>query len=357
MESTTLAYFVSPHGFGHAARASAVMTAFQRCCDRFRFEIFTKMPGWFYKDSGVKNFTCHDLVTDIGMVQKNALKEDLPQTIAALDDFFPFDPALIGRLAGQLVEANCRLVVCDIAPLGIAVAKAASIPSVLIENFTWDWIYEAYITQNPKIERHVTYLQGLFDRADIHIQTEPICRRASVDLTVGPISRVMREPIDQMRQKLGVPEAAKLVVLSMGGTFWDYSFLETLDLQEEVYFAVAGNQGLESRTRLIALPLDIYHPDLLNAADALIGKVGYSTLAEVYQAGIPFGYIGRSTFRESPFLVDYVEANIPCLHFEEAQFEDGRWLTHLPDLLALPRSNSQPPNGADEVARFISGLI
>ena len=145
MESTTIAYFVSPHGFGHAARASAVMTAFQRCCDRFRFEIFTKMPGWFYQDSGVTNFVCHDLVTDIGMVQKNALNEDLPQTIAALDKFLPFDPILIARLADQLVETDCRLVVCDIAPLGIAVAKAAGIPSVLIENFTWDWIYEAYI--------------------------------------------------------------------------------------------------------------------------------------------------------------------------------------------------------------------
>ena len=166
--TTKIAYFVSPHGFGHAARASAVITALQRQCDQFHFEIFTKMPTWFYTESGVMNFEYHDLLTDIGMVQKNALVEDVHQTVEALNSLLPFAPQLIDRLAGQLVEAGCRLVVCDIAPLGIAVAKAAGIPSVLIENFTWDWIYEVYIEQAPEIADHAAYLQALFDSADYH---------------------------------------------------------------------------------------------------------------------------------------------------------------------------------------------
>lgn len=355
--TTTIAYFVSPHGFGHAARASAVITALQRQCDQFHFEIFTKMPPWFYTESGVTNFEYHDLLTDIGMVQKNALVEDVSQTVAALDSLLPFAPQLIERLAGQLVETDCRLVVCDIAPLGIAVAKAAGIPSLLIENFTWDWIYEVYIEQAPEIGDHAAYLQALFDSANYHLQTEPICRRQSVDLTVGPISRITREPIGQVRAQLGVPETAKMVVLSMGGTFWDYSFLEKVDPQEDIYFVVAGSQPLEPRARLISLPLGIYHPDLVNAADALIGKVGYSTLAEVYQTGVPFGYIARSTFRESPFLVDYVEANMPCVRFDEAQLANSSWVSQLPHLLALPRVKRPAANSADEVARFITGLL
>ena len=355
--TTKIAYFVSPHGFGHAARASAIITALQRQCDQFHFEIFTKMPAWFYTESGVMNFEYHDLLTDIGMVQKNALVEDVHQTVEALNSLLPFAPQLIDRLAGQLVEAGCRLVVCDIAPLGIAVAKAAGIPSVLIENFTWDWIYEVYIEQAPEIADHAAYLKALFDNADYHIQTEPICRRQPVDLTVGPISRITREPISQVRAQLGVPETAKMVVLSMGGTFWDYSFLEKIDPQEAIYFVVAGSQPLEQRERLISLPLGVYHPDLVNAADALIGKVGYSTLAEIYQAGTPFGYIARSTFRESPFLVDYVEANMPCVQFDEVQLANGSWISQLPRLLAFPKIKRPSANSADEVAGFISGLL
>ncbi|MCB0166391.1 MAG: hypothetical protein KDI79_19330, partial [Anaerolineae bacterium] len=347
----------SPHGFGHAARASAVMTALQRQCDQFHFEIFTKMPPWFYADSGVANFAYHELLTDIGMVQKNALVEDVHQTVEALDNLLPFAPQLIDRLAGQLVETGCRLVVCDIAPLGIAVAKAAGIPSVLIENFTWDWIYEVYIEQAPEIAAHAAYLKTLFDSADYHLQTEPICRRQPVDLTVGPISRVTRAPIGQVRAQLGVPETAKMVVLSMGGTFWDYSFLEKIDPQEAIYFVVAGSQPLEQQERLISLPLGTYHPDLVNAADAVIGKVGYSTLAEIYQAGVSFGYIARSTFRESPFLVDFVEANMPCVQFDESQLLNGSWVSQLPHLLALPRTERQSANSADEVARFIGSLL
>ena len=31
----------------------------------------------------------------------------------------------------------------------------------------------------------------------------------------------------------------------------------------------------------------VFHPDLVNASDAVIGKAGYNTLAEVFYAGTP----------------------------------------------------------------------
>ena len=45
----------------------------------------------------------------------------------------------------MLLDAHdARLVVSDAPPLGCAAAAAAGIPSVVITNFTWDWIYEGY---------------------------------------------------------------------------------------------------------------------------------------------------------------------------------------------------------------------
>ena len=87
-----LAYFISPHGYGHAARAAAVMEAIHQRRPDTRFEVFTLVPAWFLADSLTAPFSYHPLLTDIGLVQKNSLIEDLPQTLRRLDDFLPFAP-------------------------------------------------------------------------------------------------------------------------------------------------------------------------------------------------------------------------------------------------------------------------
>lgn len=360
--NVSIAYFISPHGYGHAARASAVMTALQTLRPNLHFEIFTRTPSWFFADSGVQSYRYHELLTDIGLVQKDALSEDMPQTIATLDEFLPFDPAFLHDLARQVTTAKppCRLVLCDIAPMGIAVAHEAGIPSVLIENFTWDWIYEGYPDYSAQLEPHIAYLRHLFESADYHIQTEPLCEPRPADLLTPPISRKIREPRSRVRQKLAVPDAAKMVTISMGGVSWDYGFLEQSSQLEQVVFVAAGSnqQRLNSRNLInLSRELDIFHPDLVNASDAVLGKVGYSTIAEIYQAGAPFGFLTRPAFRESPVLERYASAHLPSLTFTEGEFQNGEWLAKVAKLLALPRNGRPKPNGADQIARFLLGLL
>jgi len=61
-----------------------------------------------------------------------------------LDAFLPFEERLLKELADKIRFADCHLVTSDISPLEIAAAKRAGIGSILVENFTWDWRYEAY---------------------------------------------------------------------------------------------------------------------------------------------------------------------------------------------------------------------
>ena len=246
---------------------------------------------------------------------------------------------------------------CDIAPLGIAVARTAGIPSVLIENFTWDWIYEGYLPHDRRLQQHITYLQKLFNEADYHIQTEPVCRPSpQVDLTTPPISRRIRTPAGQVRAQLGIPRQAKVVLLTMGGVPWQYTFLEELQTQEGLYFVIPnGSERRQVRHQLVLLPnhSSFFHPDLINAADVVIGKAGYSTLAEVYQAGVPYGYVPRPKFRESHFLASYIESHMNAAEISDVQFQDGSWIAALPELLAIPRTDRRHASGADQAARFI----
>jgi hypothetical protein len=279
----------------------------------------------------------------------------------------PFDRDVVGRLAQQLRDAGCRLVICDIAPLGIVVAREAGIPSLLVENFTWDWIYEGYLAQDERLRGYIDYFAGVFQSADYRIQTEPVSRRAPCDLTVAPVSRPSRTRSPDIRRRLGIPEEASMVLVTMGGFSWQYRFLDMLASRPEVYFVVPGTG--DDRTRhdrpgmlpdnLVPLPdhSGFFHPDLVNASDAVIGKVGYSTVAEVYWSGVAFGYVPRQQFRESQALVAFVEREIGGLPISDTEFDDGSWISLLPDLLALPRVARSGMNGAEQIAQFVDDLL
>ncbi len=356
-----IAYFITPHGFGHAARASAVMAALLEKNPNFHFDIFTLVPKWFFDYTLAGHFDYFSYETDVGMVQSNSLTEDLPATVQKLDGLLPFCVPCIGGLVTQIKLDKCELVLCDIAPMGIVVAQAAGIPSILIENFTWDWIYEGYLEQSPDLAPHIKYLKKIFSEADYLIQTHPFCETKLADLTASPISRQIKTPATEIRQALGIPLDAKIVLLTMGGTHWDYTFLAQLKLQKDIYFIIPGAVSDEAviRDNLVLLPHSspYFHPDLINAADAVIGKVGYSTLAEIYQAGIPFGYVTRDQFSESAILVDFVQREMTGIEITPSEFANGDWVSKLPQLLALPKMIGNRPNGADDVSTFVMDVL
>ncbi len=351
----SIAYFVSPHGYGHASRACAVMAAMHDINPSIRFEIFTIIPQWFFEQSLSGTFTYHRLLTDIGIVQNTPLREDLPETIRRLDNFLPFNKSQITNISKTVSKINCRLIICDISPMGIAVAQKAGIPSVLIENFTWDWVYENYVSTDFPAGKFVDYLSYIYGCADYHIQTEPVCYYQDADLCTVPISRKVRAASLQIRQKLGIPDGVKIVMITMGGIPERYMFLEHLTQQNDTYFIIpGGGQTMQTADNLVLLPhhSDFFHPDLIDACDAVIGKLGYSTLAEIYHAGIPFGYIPRSTFKESEVLETFVINKMSGRAISESQFQKGSWLSFLPEILALPCIKRNELNGAVAAAEF-----
>ncbi len=351
------AYFVSSHGFGHASRAAAVMSALQEKSPSIHFEIFTLVPEWFFKQSLTTSFTYHSEKTDTGLIQKTAMVEDLEATLQDLQTIYPLRPAVIDRLADTVTRTGCEAVLCDIAPMGIETAQNAGIPSVLIENFTWDWIYEGYLNQKKDFSRWIPYLKERFGHADFHIQTEPLCAvDDSAGLLAQPASRKPRTPAADIRAALGITPNQKAVLITMGGIPEKYGFLPALKAHPEIHFILPGNYPhthTDHNVTVLPHQSQFFHPDLVNACDAVIGKLGYSTIAEVFHAGIPLLYLSRSRFRESPFLVNFVKSKIPGAHIQTEDFERGSWLPTLSKLLDTPRIVRNQPNGADQIAAFL----
>ncbi len=355
-----IAYFISPHGFGHAARAASVMEALVSMDPSVRFDIFTTIPAWFFKHNLSDSFKYHRLQTDLGLLQKTPFQEDYDNTLKNLNRLFPYDPSSLTAVSHQLQRLKSKMVVCDIAPMGVLVARAAGIPSVLVENFTWDWLYEEYAVGHPQFGKYIDYLRPIFEMPDVHIQTEPVCNPKSVDLCAGPASRKIKLTVQEVRQKLGIAVDDKLVLITTGGVPYDYHFVDQLKAHRDIHFVIPCNcPTIQRRDNVTLIPhrSDFYHPDLANASDAVIGKTGYSTIAEAYHAGIPFGYIAGPNNPEHASLAAYIKTRMTGLAIKESEFQNGSWLSQLNNLLNMPRAQRNEPNGADQIAQFVLSLL
>ena len=358
-DAGTIAYFVSPHGFGHASRAAAVMEALVGLRPGLRLEVFTTVPEWFFSDSLTVAFQRHPLRSDVGLVQRSPLEEDPAATAGALERFLPFDDQRLDTLARELQILGCTAVVVDIAPLGIAVAHRAGLPSILVENFTWDWIYEAYFESEPRLRRFADYFGEWFEKCTHWIQTEPVCRPVARARPVAPVSRAQRLEAAETRELLGVEPDRPIVLLTMGGAAVRLPFVEQLERQADLVFvAMANVEEVSRRSNVILLPerSPIYLPDLMAAADAVVGKVGYSTVAEAFAAGQRYAIVERPAFPEVPVLTAFVQRHLPAIDIPRAGFEEGRWIDRLPELLERPRAEARGSVGALAAAREIMDL-
>lgn len=351
-----LAAFVSPHGFGHAARSSAVMLATRRLAGA-RFEVFTTAPRWFFRESLGASFGYHEELVDIGFRQRSALHVDVPRTVAALRSFQPFPRERIEQLADRVRALRCRAVLCDIAPLGVAVAEAAGLPSVLVESFTWPWLYEPYQEAEPELAAFGDELARWTARATVHVQARPACDPDPGLETVEPIGRPPRRGRAEVRRALDVPEAASLVVVTMGGFQEDLSFLQRLSATGGMHFLVTGADRTERRGNLHLFDnwTPLYMPDVLRGADAVVAKLGYGTVAEVWAEGLPFAHVTRPGFREMTALEGFADAHLSGFRLADGEYRTGAWIDRLPELLSLERRPHRG-GGAGRVAEILRSV-
>ena len=357
-ETARIACFVTPHGFGHAARAAALLAALAERRPGLEIEIWSSVPPWFFEESLGFPFHYRELSCDVGPTQKSPVEEDLPATVAALERFWSAgaEEARTRRVAEALVAASVRLVICDIAPFGLVAAREAGIPSVLFENFTWDWIYAPLVESHPRFAPWVSFLHDRFALADLRLQLEPVCAPRPGAICLPPVARTLRHTAGEVRERLAVQPGQALVLVSLGGIehrLEGSTSLVAADLATIVVLGASDREIRNSNVRLLPHHSPVYHPDLIAAADLVVGKLGYSTVAEVVSAGTRMLFVPRPAFRESAVLEAYVRSRLPAEAISMAELESGRWVERIPELLARERPAERPVTGAEDAAAIV----
>jgi hypothetical protein len=308
-------------------------------------------PDWIFRERDSRA-TCSgaELELDVGMLQPNGLDLDLSATLAAHERF--------------LRALGAGLVVSDIAPLAFASARQAGLPAIALANFSWDWILTAYASAEARWRRVIERYAEAYSSALLLLRP-PLSGELSAFPQVRDIPLVVnrsRRSRAECRRALGIAEGdpRRSVLVSFGGFgAGAHASLAREDLSAYRFVSIGRIPvGLAADVIELPRPSPLPHEDLVNACDAVLGKPGYSTVAEVFAHGARFLHLPREDFREIPVLLAALAKRGGSATLARADFESGRWRAALDALFAEPAPAPDPSaNGAEVAAEAILAAL
>ncbi len=328
-------FYVSSHGFGHAARQQGLIAALTE--RGARVHVRSAAPAKFF----VRAHCVHAQRFDVGMIQHDPMRYDLEATAAWYADFIAQEPTLIAQEAAYARRHDVRLIVSDMPPIACAVGAAVGVPSVVITHFTWDWVYEHYAARCPAFVPIVEHITQQYAQAALALQmpfAHPFWQFQRVE-PVGLFANAVIRSRSEIRQQFDVPPSHRLALLTMGGHGWGRTDLRALAAVRGWTFLAVPDAYAQiahlTDVRCVPTAFEAYH-DLIAAADVVVGKAGGSTVAEVIAHRTAMIYTLPEDWREAELLGAALRRHGRGLEVPMADFERGVWAHLLDEAAALP---------------------
>ena len=215
----SVVFYISGHGFGHASRQIEIVNALGAAAGAPRIVIRTSASPWLFERTLRIPAHLQPAECDTGAVQLDSLTLDAAATIEQAAAFHRSLPWRAEQEARVLAAERAALVVSDAPPLACAAAAVAGVPSIVVSNFTWDWIYEEY-------EEHLTAAPDLLPAIRAAYRCAAAAWRLPMHggfttfetiVDVPFVARHARHGRDDVRGRLGLPGGMPLALFSFGG--------------------------------------------------------------------------------------------------------------------------------------------
>lgn len=356
-------FYISGHGFGHASREIEVINALGSLTPQCSIVIRTSADRRLFDRTVRLPFTLIEGPCDTGIVQLDSLRLDASTTIQRADEFYRNLDGHVAREARMLQQHDARFVISDAPPLACAAAAATGIPSVVLANFTWDWIYEGYPEQLAAAPDLIPAIRGAYRHAStgwrlpMHGGFEAIAPLVDVPF----IARHARYEPDDVRQRLGLPAGRPLALSSFGGHGVSDLDLARLDCLDRFGVVITGEQiagplprGVHFVEERAIYDAGLRYEDLVRAVEVVVTKPGFGIIAECLANDRPLLYTSRGRFAEYDVMVAEMPRMLRCAFIDQASLLGGRWREALDRVLQLPPPSERP---ATDGAEVVAGLI
>jgi L-arabinokinase len=350
----SVAFYISGHGYGHASRQIEIINALARRRPDIGIFLRTAVTRWLLDRTIVPPFEIDDRPCDTGVVQIDSLHLDAEASIAQADAFYRTLEARAAAEAAMLEARGVVLAIADAPPLGCAAAARAGIPSFVVSNFTWDWIYQGYeehLTAAPDL---VPRIQAAYREATgawrlpMHGGFETFSTPALIDAPF--VARNATHTRDETRARVGLPLDRKLALPSFGGYGLRGLDMSRLDLGD-------GWDVVHGMTEAAIYEAGLRYEDLVGAVDAVVTKPGYGIISECIANGTAIVYTSRGRFVEYDVLVREMPTFLRCAFIDHASLLAGDWRAALDAAVGAPPPPKPRTDGAEVIADMIGARI
>lgn len=330
---------ITAHGFGHATRAAALVETLQRVRPDLLPVLVTTAPRWLLGSYIEGEFLYRPRALDVGVVQADSLTIDRAATLEQLQSLRSRADAIVAaevEFIRQMSVKNGRvaLVVADLPPLAIEIARAAGLPCCAIGNFGWDFIYREW---GGEFEREADWIAERFSRCDRLFRLpfhEPMPAFPHIE-DAGLTGGTPRYSPDELRDKLGWPDVPRdrCVLLTFGGLGLQQIPYDRL-LQFPDWWFVTFDRHAPDLPNLCKVldPIDCQTPergfrpvDFMPLCGRIVSKPGYGTFAEACRTGPAIATLTRDGFAEAPILIDGIRNQAPYQVLTPQDFFEGDW--------------------------------
>ncbi|CAL3973353.1 unnamed protein product [Diplocarpon coronariae] len=371
-------YYISGHGFGHATRSAQLISAFLLASPTTHITVITTAPTHLFPPSPRVSFIQQEV--DSAIIQPQPYTIDAAASFAHLKTFLAATETAEWRArAARLVEERgCNLVLADAPyPLAWVGAKERGVKSILVSNFTFDAIFARLLTYLPADSRSaetelVERIQRLYATYDYVVRLPGYIPFPFVDaywtggdratrVTDAPLMfRPPRSSRQDVLTLLGIPaelHPCKILLVQFGGQILDETGGSAVPLLPEGWICLSPSPVKDRR--FFTFPKDVYSPDLVAAADVVLGKIGYGTVSECVGMNKALIYVLRPMFAEEPGLLRYMNENGVCGEISVADYEAGNWAGKIEQISEAQEKMQLPvmPEGSLQVAEIIGNLV
>lgn len=351
-----IAYYITPHGFGHAVRSLEVIRHLLWQKPSLEITVVSDIAEFLVEQRVGKLLPFRRKRLDVGLVQEDSIRFNLQATRQALQTLFQNRKALVAEEVRFIKDEGIQTVVSDIAFLPFQAASRCGIPAIGLGNFTWDWIYARYSEADPSWHPLIAWIKESYRQCDLLLQLpmhgdcSSCPKRRQVPLVVRKADR----PPAATRRLVGWEPDKKHYLIAFSHLDLSENALNRLAaipntiflFKHPLSFRFANGRSLDA--------FDLSYSDVVAAVDGVITKPGYGIVADCLVHGTPIAYTDRGPFPEYDILVEAIQQHLPNVHLPSEDLYAGRWEGVLPELAGQPR---RPFTIRDDGAAVCAGLI
>ncbi|MDY7023651.1 MAG: glycosyl transferase, partial [Cyanobacteriota bacterium] len=307
MSRPTFYIAITNHGFGHAVRAASVAAQIQRLCPDSLLILVTTAPRWLLESYIEGDFILRPRAFDVGVVQSDSLTMDKTATLEKLQDIRKDQNSIIAGEVNFIRQNRVDIVLADIPPLAASIAKTAGVPSYMISNFGWDFIYRDWGGEFVEIADWIADCFAQCDclfRLPLHEEMSAFPNIIDMGLTGGN----PRYDLDQLRADFKInttPE--KTILLTFGGlslaqipyeniqNFPDFTFI-TFDKNTPELPNLISAKTQKDKVSSSTDYTHIRPVDFMPLCGRVVSKPGFSTYSEAMRLDIPIVSLTREGF-------------------------------------------------------------